>query len=358
MTDSTDLIVPLEVNQDTAKSLYSSKADGFKKLKTDITKVLKENPASVETEAERAAVRSLAHKITRTKTAVDGMGAELAEKMRKTVAAIDANRRKFKGELDEMRDAYRKPLTEYEEAEKQREQERKRRLTELEKLKTVPFDATSDTIANMIFKADELADFDDWDKEEARAATVYEDTVKILRTAKEAAATREDMARENARLEAERKKLEEEKAAQEAERQEAERRRLAMAQAAEDARLAKEREQQAEIDRLKEEKAEEERLRKQAEQDAKEAEERAQREIKERAEEAERQRLAEIDRQTKEKAKQEADKRLAQERANKAEARKNETISDLAALWTGGEPSPADVYHAIRAGQIRHITLS
>lgn len=69
----------------------------------------------------RGEIRAQAFKVTRTKTAIDDAGKKLNEEAREKINAVDASRRKIREELDALADAVRKPLTEWEEAEKARQ---------------------------------------------------------------------------------------------------------------------------------------------------------------------------------------------------------------------------------------------
>jgi hypothetical protein len=74
----------------------------------------------LSTAGGRKAIASFAHKVTRTKTAIDNAGKALNEQARKQIAAVDAVRREMRETLDALRDEVRAPLTEWEVAEKER----------------------------------------------------------------------------------------------------------------------------------------------------------------------------------------------------------------------------------------------
>ena len=76
--------------------------------------------ATVDTAAGREAIKSAAYQVARTKTAVDDLGKDLVADVKKQVAAIDARRKVWRDEMDRLRDAVRKPLTDYETAEYRR----------------------------------------------------------------------------------------------------------------------------------------------------------------------------------------------------------------------------------------------
>jgi hypothetical protein len=77
--------------------------------------------ADPSTEKGRQAITSLAYKIVRTKTYLDGKGMELVAELKALPRLIDENRRKMRDSLDKLAEEKRKPLTDWElEREKER----------------------------------------------------------------------------------------------------------------------------------------------------------------------------------------------------------------------------------------------
>lgn len=74
----------------------------------------------VTTDKGRKAIASLAHKVAKSKTALDGIGKELVSKLKEEPKLVDAERRRMRDILDALRDDVRKPLTDWEEAEDER----------------------------------------------------------------------------------------------------------------------------------------------------------------------------------------------------------------------------------------------
>ena len=72
------------------------------------------------THAGREEIRSLAYKVARTKTAIDAEGKKLTEQWRKNTAAVNADRKKSEERLEALAEEVRKPLTDFENAEKLR----------------------------------------------------------------------------------------------------------------------------------------------------------------------------------------------------------------------------------------------
>jgi colicin import membrane protein len=74
----------------------------------------------VDTAAGRKEIASIAFKITKSKTYLEGVGKQLAAEQKLIPNKIDAARRLVSETLDKLRDQVRKPLTEWEEAEAER----------------------------------------------------------------------------------------------------------------------------------------------------------------------------------------------------------------------------------------------
>jgi hypothetical protein len=68
----------------------------------------------------RKEISSLAYKVTRTKTAIDAAGKKLNEEARVQINKVDATRREIWAELETLAEKVRKPLTDWETAEKHR----------------------------------------------------------------------------------------------------------------------------------------------------------------------------------------------------------------------------------------------
>lgn len=74
----------------------------------------------ITTQKGRDELKSVAFRITRTKTFLDNFGKDQAEEARKQVDAINKARRTIREDLEALKDKVRKPLTDWEEAEKER----------------------------------------------------------------------------------------------------------------------------------------------------------------------------------------------------------------------------------------------
>ena len=74
----------------------------------------------LSTDKGRKAIASMARKVASSKTAFDAHGKELKEQYTVITGKIDADRKLFRDQCDALRDEIRKPLTDWENAEKER----------------------------------------------------------------------------------------------------------------------------------------------------------------------------------------------------------------------------------------------
>ena len=74
----------------------------------------------LSTDKGRKAIASIARKVASSKTAFDAHGKELKEQYTAITSKIDADRKLFRDQCDALRDEIRKPLTDWENADKQR----------------------------------------------------------------------------------------------------------------------------------------------------------------------------------------------------------------------------------------------
>lgn len=255
----------------------------------------------VSTDKGRKEIASMAYKVARSKTYLDGVGKELADEVKLIPKKIDATRKHVRDKLEGWQDEVRKPLTDWENAEKARVDRHNEAITRINTL-AVPtneigaqLDAA--TLRSRLAEIEAVKIGPECEEFEALYARAKDEGVTLLKRALEA---REKFDAEQAELERLRKadaeRIERErietiqreaadKAKREAE-EKAERDRIQAEQAAETYRKAQE------MDRLAEQKAAQEREAKlvaekiEAEKRASEAEAKAKRDA-----EADRQRI-------------------------------------------------------------------
>jgi colicin import membrane protein len=314
------------------------------KLEADVRAV----STDISTEAGRKAVASLAYKVARSKTALDDMGKQLVADLKAQTGKIDSERRVIRDRLDALRDEVRKPLDDFEQAEKNRVDAHEINIAAIMQAAQFGPDANSAEIKQRLEAVGTLTQRD-WQEFAARATAAADEVRKVLAAALTQAEKREAEAAELARLRAE-----------QAAREQAEREARIAAEAAErakadaEAKAKREAEQvaakaAAEQARVERERADAVARAEKAEADKKAASERAERD-RVAAIEDERRRVADAA------AKEAADKaRREKDKTHRAKLN-NEALAALTALGVEGELGKA-VIAAIARGEVPHISI-
>jgi hypothetical protein len=140
----------------TAADLFSpgKSASILERIKAEVRADIR---ADISTEKGRKAVASLAYKVSRTKTFIDEQRLALVAGEKKRLALIDAEGRVFREELDALRDEVRQPLTEWENAEKERIAEHETALLEISACSSFSSEATVQEIDERLAYVDSLS---------------------------------------------------------------------------------------------------------------------------------------------------------------------------------------------------------
>lgn len=316
----------------------------------------------ISTEKGRKEIASLAHKVAKSKTAIDKCGKELVSGIKAQSKIIDAERSRAWDALEALQKEIRAPLTEWEERDAKRIEEREAALAEMGNLIALydgPHNSSVEDLEQKISRLQEIGKSLSWEEFATRAQdlhkTVYDTLLVRLDARRKHVAERDELLRLRKESEARAIKEREEKIAAEA---------AAKAQAEAEAKAKKEAEK-AEYERLQIEREKEaaEARAKKAEADGKEAARKAEEariaaEVKakrdaEIAVENERKRAEEVKRQEAEAAaKREADKKH-RDKINKEIANACRNIS----LTLDHEVVQA-LIDAISAGKIPHVKIS
>lgn len=334
----TQELIALEAVQQNPLAVFATK-NGLDPYLEQIKEEVDAFVPDVSTKKGQDEIRSFAHKIARSKTALDNIGKELKASIMEQPKLIDAERRRVRELLEGWQEQIRRPLTELEEAEKARIAEIQKRIDEITALPDQLKEHGAST--GVIAKKIEEITHDDFDYAEVKSSADGAKFVALqaLMKLKEDAEKAEEEAKkaELARLEAEKKAQAEREARIKAE-----------------AKAKAEREAQEAIERA-------ERAREEAERKAKEAQEKAEREARESKERAEREKQAAIKaeqervaREAREKAKAEA-----QRKANEEHQRKINREA-LESLITAGfdEAVSKKLIGAIAKGAIKNISIN
>lgn len=164
--------------------------------------------ADVSTAKGRAEIKSMAYLVTRTKTAIDAVRKALADEYKEKPKRIDANGKRIKDFLDALQERVRKPLTEWEEAERRRVTIIEGRIRGIEGMILVGTELTAAMCEDGIATLTSLAIDESFEEFADKAQAAKDSTLAKLYAAKDAATKREAEAAELARLREERAKLE------------------------------------------------------------------------------------------------------------------------------------------------------
>ena len=362
MTDQTPIeegiILPSEIRINlpavlTAEAFFN-KPDAVEEAIAKIEAAVRGHVPDLSTRKGRDAIASLAYRVSKSKTYLDGEGKKLVDGIKAQAAVIDKSRKSIRDRLDALRDEARKPLDDWEAAEQARQDRDKAILASLKNHGMTGHESSVAIVAKAHeIRAIELPEDFGGDVDFAKAAKAG--TMQALRNMFTAAQAREAEAAELVKLRAEaearRAREAEELAAREAAeaaaRQERER-----AEAAEQARKDAEVRAAEEIERAKREAAEAvERAQQEAADEIARERERAAQIERERQEEDDRQRQA-----AEEEAKRKADEQAALEAD---EARRVEVMGAIEAALAAmtGRATPRAIAEALMAGEIPHIQV-
>lgn len=268
---------------------------GVKDVLDKIAREVRGTETDISTKAGREAVASLAYKVARSKTALDKMGKDLGENHYKSWKAITAERARIETELDALRDEVRKPLTDWENAEKKRVDDHETALANIVLLLDIrDFEPSSAMIGERLAALNQMP-VRNWQEFSKSAEVAITNTREKLTAAHASAVERENDRAELERLRAEQiareqKERDDRIAAEAAEHARIEAEAKAKREAEEVAAKA-----EAERRRVEQERADAIARAEKAEADRKAASARAEQDRKEAAEAAERNRLAAID---------------------------------------------------------------
>lgn len=179
-------------------SLALTDPDFLNQLLDEIEAFADGQEPDLSTVASRKEIASAAHRVVRTKTAIIDAGTELKKPLKEQIDAIVATEKQVKTLLDGYRDQIRKPLSDWEDAEKVRAGEREAILKKLKELAIVTIDLTSQGILDRIETAKGLTISENLflGKERDQAELMRTQTLDTLENALSQTLAREEQAAE------------------------------------------------------------------------------------------------------------------------------------------------------------------
>ncbi|MGL6033996.1 MAG: hypothetical protein ACRC0N_02820 [Acinetobacter johnsonii] len=348
----------LQVLEQNAIVSAFNNANGIQSIVDQIKAQVSSIVPDATTPKGRKEIASLAYKVAQSKSAIDAEGKKLKEQYTVVTNKIDADRKFARDELDAERDRIRQPLTDWENAEKDRLAKHEAAIQEIKNFADNNFliTANSSMIKGAIAALNDQVIDSSFEEYEEQAKLAKLETLETLRNALS----------ETQSLEAERAELERLRQA-EIERQQKERDEKIAREAADKARVEAEAKALADRKRAEQEKLEAEQREARLKLEKEQAELREQ-QLKQQA--IEREKQAEIDQQNaveaerlriEREAQAKADAELKEQQAreaNKAHKKKicNEALQGLTSIGVSEELGK-QILQAIHKGEVPHVSI-
>lgn len=235
-TTSTELTV---VNAQNSVQIFTG--GGLNAVLDDIEAKVRAFKFDASTAAGRDAIRSLAYKVARTKTALDAEGKKLTEGWREATKKVNAERKRSEDRLDALAEEVREPVTQFENKEKSRVAAHEAALNDLRGVLSIVRanpDMPAESLSTHLAGFEAIYPERNWEEFGEHAAAVRAETIGHLRERIESRRKYETEQAELGRLRQ-----------AEVERQQRERDEQLKAEAADKARLEAERKAKEDADR-------------------------------------------------------------------------------------------------------------
>lgn len=208
------ILVPDDINP---VELYSSDESVTEMIASIKDKAMSVVP-DMDTVKGRREIASLASKVAKSKTYLDGLGKDLVSDQKKKIKEVDQRRKKLRDTLDDIKDEVRKPLTDFQEAEKKRVEIHETNIIRLRSIEhNIALAEYESEATDLMSEAEAIGElnFEEYDK--AACDLIEKIDVlygKVIRRIKEEARIAEESKRledEQAKLRAERDAIDREK---------------------------------------------------------------------------------------------------------------------------------------------------
>jgi len=171
--------------KETALAVYSA-ANGLDpwltQIRAEVDNFLQVLP-DLANDKGRKAFASMAHKIAKSKTALDAVGKELSAQQKEVPKRIDAERKRVWDKLELWQKEVRKPLDDWQEAEDRRVDLIKADIEKISDLAMQLDGVTSEDLEDRIKRVEAVAIADKWAEFQVDAALAKEKTLTVLYTA-------------------------------------------------------------------------------------------------------------------------------------------------------------------------------
>lgn len=137
----------------------------------------------ITTKKGREAIASIAHKVARSKTALDNIGKDLVAELKDVPKKIDAERKRMRDLLDSWKDEVRKPLDDWQDAEDARVDKLQNGIDWFNLRATENTDLDSDELKVTIAKVESIVIGEKWEEFEAEAHRAKAKAIESLTAA-------------------------------------------------------------------------------------------------------------------------------------------------------------------------------
>lgn len=176
----TDLI---KIEKVTAVDVFNN--DGLNPLLQQIKEEVRSFVPDLTTAGGRKAIASLAAKVAKSKTYLDGLGKDLVADQKATIKKVDSERKRMRDDLDLLKIEVRKPLTDWENKEKDRVDNLNRVLDSLKAMSAEVnpetfVEYTSSELTVIMQNVESMEIGDDWEEFKASAERAKEQVLGSL----------------------------------------------------------------------------------------------------------------------------------------------------------------------------------
>lgn len=176
MSDTTDLVV---ISKESALQVFSTEK-GLDPFMAKIRAEIDSFVPDVSTKKGRDAIASIAFKVAKSKTYLDGVGKDLVAELKELPKKIDASRKEMRDTLDAWKDEVRQPLTVWEQAEADRIKAHQDAIEAIATLGTDLDGLSYDALKSSIDKVSAVELGDTWQEFAALAGTVKDKALAAL----------------------------------------------------------------------------------------------------------------------------------------------------------------------------------
>lgn len=168
-----------DISADNAPAIYVAGGLGqfFEAVKAEVTGEVPD----LKTAKGRARIASLAATVSKSKTAVEKPGRDYLKRLKEMPKVVEAELREFVTKMDNLRDATRQPLTEWEEAEQARKDKHVDGIQAMKDFLIFEGAPSADQVGHIIAILELVAVNDTWEEFLPEAAQVKDETLAKLR---------------------------------------------------------------------------------------------------------------------------------------------------------------------------------